>query len=451
MLVFYQILVTTRLFEKNEALILTLLATLVPYNFARITVACARYGLCYLLFLVAFLLVVKYMSSRRVVTRVAALILFFVSFDTNSLLLFYIIALAYIAYRERDSLRSLRDVVRKCVEYIDFLLLPLVYYAVKTLFFVPYGIYADYNSISAQNIDRSPYEFLLVMRHSFVGVIWGSLTTAASALVASALLIFLTYWLVGRRVQLSGEAARHGSAARRFWLGVLLLYAGVLPYLAIGRDGATFGLEWESRDQLLLGIGAAFVLYYALDYLSKRLRLGPWPARAVFVLLIAAFIVTNMTVYLAFQADWFKQVAIVENVEDLPVVKDNATFTVQDNAGTLNAMGRHIQFYEYNGMLKQAFGDETRLAAWTSDIGGFADPGFLALCVERPQYNFKDYAYVAPMHTIVIDGGVGGRGPLGTVRLLAKQIFDPAAFREDVKRVVSVRVEPVEQVVAPAQ
>ena len=56
-----------------------------------------------------------------------------------------------------------------------------------------------------------------------------------------------------------------------------LFYLGVLPYLAIGRQGPTFGSEWESRDQLLLGIGAAFMLYYGVTYLFARLHLGVRP------------------------------------------------------------------------------------------------------------------------------------------------------------------------------
>lgn len=224
-----------------------------------------------------------------------------------------------------------------------------------------------------------------------------------------------------------------------------------MPYLAVGRAGATFGREWESRDQLLLGIGAGFMLYYGLKYLFGRFDFGAKPQRLVIAVLVASFVLANMTAYLQFQADWFKQVSLIENFRGMPEVRDNTTFAVDDRATALNAMNRHIQFYEYTGMLKQAFGTTTRLAALASDIGAFSDPAFLAMCVERPQYNFQDYVASAPTHSIVVEQGPRGSGLAATGRLLAEQLLKPAEFKEDVKLILQVRVEPVAQATAPPQ
>lgn len=452
MLALHQILLNTRLFDKNEAFFLTLFATIIPYNFARITTMCVHYAVCYLLFLLAFLALQAYMSKKKATLRLLSLALFFLSFGTESLMVFYAVVVAYVIYCERARLRSFKGGMKTLGRYADFVLVPIAFYAMKAIFLVPYGIYLNRNTIGIDRIEHSPYEYLLSLKASLLNVISGSVASAAATLVVSALLVLGTYWVlarvVGRPSSMQGERR---VAARRFLLGALLFYLGVLPYLAIGRDGATFGLEWESRDQLLLGIGAAFLLYYALDYLSKRFRIGAWPQRIVMVLLVSAFIVTNASTYLRFQVDWFKQAAIIENVSADSVVKDNTTFIVDDRATALNAMERHVQFYEYNGMLKRAFGTDTRLAAWGSDIGAFANPSFLALCVERPQYNFKDYTYAAPTHTIVVDAGTRQVGFLSGARLLAEELFDPALFRADVKQVVTVRVEPIGQAVAPAQ
>ena len=118
---------------------------------------------------------------------------------------------------------------------------------------------------------------------------------------------------------------------------------------------------------------------------------------------------------------------------------------------SLYVMNRHIQFYEYNGMLRQAFGTTTRLAAPSTDIVAFANPAFLAMCVERPRYNFQDYVYAAPEPTIVIAAGTRRLGLAAMARLLAEEVFKPATFRADVKQVLAVRAEPVEKAAVPSQ
>jgi hypothetical protein len=297
-----------------------------------------------------------------------------------------------------------------------------------------------------QNIVRSPSEFLLSLRASFLDVVVGSFDLASVAAVVVALvLIVAAYALFSGRVR--DDAVGGGgwpAAARRLLLGVLFFYLGVLPYLAIGREGRTFGSEWESRDQLLLGIGAAFILFYGLTLLFDLMHAGAWIRQLVFAVLVACFVLANVTMYLQFQADWFKQAGIIEHMRGETAIRDNTTFAVEDRIPELNAMNRHVQFYEYTGMLVQAFGTRTRLAAPASDISAFSNPAFLALCVERAQYNLQDYKAATPSHLIVIDRGKDrslGLAAMG--KLITEELLNPAAFRARAKELVSMKVEPL--------
>lgn len=444
MLVTYRILVRTKLFGPNTALLLTLLATLIPHNFARVTMACAGYAVYYLLFLLAFLALVEYIERRRIILRLTSLLLFFVSFGTSSLLVYYLLALMYLAWHERPSPMSLKGVAKGIASYLDFIVIPLVLYALKSAFFVPHGMYANYQAISSGNITQSFHEFVLSVWSSFAGVIGRSLAIAAGSPVLVIMLTIAVYWLLGKRAPERGARVdARVSAAKRFLLGAVAFYLGVLPYLVIGRNGATFGAEWESRDQLLLGIGAALMLFYGLMYVFATVPVGVRLQRFVLAVLVASFVLTNVTTYLQFQADWFKQVAFMEIVRGMPQIRDNTTFAVDDRAGALNAMERHVQFYEYNGMLRQVFGTDTRLAARASDISFLLSrPAYLAMFVERPQYGFKDYVPGAPTQTIVIDAGERGLGLASMARLLGEEILRPAAFREHVRQTLVVRVEP---------
>ena len=73
------------------------------------------------------------------------------------------------------------------------------------------------------------------------------------------------------------------------------------------------------------------------------------------------------------------------------------------------------------------------------------------MCVERPQYNFQDYVYTPPTHTIVVETGSARLGLASMGRLLVEELLDPAAFRRDVKKVLAVRTEPLPPAPAPAE
>ena len=238
MLVGYQVLVKSRLFGKNAAFLLTLFATLMPFNSARVTMACASSPRATCCFFWALTLV-AYMADRKTALRLASLALFFVSFGTNSLLVYYLVPLLYVVYCERASLRSLEATARRALSYLDFILLPVVFYALKAAFLVPYGIYKGYNKITVANLTRSPWSSCGACAPRSSEVVWGSLDVSTlGALVVGIVLIAVTYWVIAKRAP---ERRRAGTPSRLpaqwFVFGVVLFFLGILPYLAIGRGG----------------------------------------------------------------------------------------------------------------------------------------------------------------------------------------------------------------------
>ncbi len=71
---------------------------LFPVNFARISIATSHYALCYFIFFFAWFILSKYILKKRKFFRLLSLILFFISFSLNSLLVFYSIVIMYIIY-----------------------------------------------------------------------------------------------------------------------------------------------------------------------------------------------------------------------------------------------------------------------------------------------------------------------------------------------------------------
>ena len=113
--------------------------------------------MCYLLFLLAFYPRVKYMSTKWGVFPIVALLLFSGLFGTNSLLVFYVVGVfPYIADCETLSVlfaqRHVLDVV--CSADSDFLPIPVGFFVMKLLFFVPHGISVPTTTRSVSRTSR---------------------------------------------------------------------------------------------------------------------------------------------------------------------------------------------------------------------------------------------------------------------------------------------------------
>ncbi len=115
-----------------------------------------------------------------------------------------------------------------------------------------------------------------------------------------------------------------------------------------------------SRNQLLIPLGASFILYYILRIFFREIGLRTNIKFFFYSILIALFLCTNVFIYLDYQKDWFKQLSLIENFKTSSVMKNNHKFLFTDNTKDLNARGRVYGFYEWNGMMEYIFKDESR-------------------------------------------------------------------------------------------
>ena len=69
--------------------------------------------------------------------------------------------------------------------------------------------------------------------------------------------------------------------------------------------------------------------------------------------------------------DWQKQLRLIQLFSGNPEIERAALIVVDDNTMYLNAMGRVYRHYEWNGLLKSAFGDERRFGIQRFDIAPY--------------------------------------------------------------------------------
>lgn len=331
-----RILARTRLFPDGARLAVVLLFLVLPFNAARVAAINFPYTLTTFFFFLAW-----YLMDRQ---RIAALALFTLGFFTPSLLMFYALPILDAAYRG-GYLRSVREMLRFGVRRLDFLLLPFLFFAVRQWSFAPSGTYAGYQSnYSLRNILPSA-------RAQWVDAL--DLPLRLDTLLFLALLP-LVWMLLARAASSRPDDGRVTAPRLATWaaLGVAAFLLGAVPYWILGLPPSF--TEWASRHQLLLPLGTALLLVAAVWALPVRLR------TAAMAVALAGSLSFGIGTSYAFWVDWQKQQVLIELFRRDPAIAKADFIVFVDRTRYLNAIARYYRFYEWNGLLVEAFGTEKR-------------------------------------------------------------------------------------------
>ena len=332
---------------------IVLLFLLLPFNLARVALIDFPYTLCYFLFFLAWQLMDRF--------RIAALALFFLSFNTNSLLVIYALPVLDMLYRS-GHLASLKSALGFGIRRIDYLLLPFVYFFVKFYFFAPSGLYEGYNqSYSTQNLmesailQRDDFFHLFKLLREVVGVeLWLFLSLFVFLFVKNKPLIATPQkWI------------SWGLLA----IGLLAFFLGAFPYWILGYV-PTFN-DWSSRHQLLLPLGSALIIVGILSFNNLN---GKTKAHSIIIrgsqtinasvisIIVGASLAFNVSSYATLFIDWQKQKQLIHLFSKNADLERAGLVVFVDATEQLNGLGRKQRSYEWNGMLEAAFGNQKRFA-----------------------------------------------------------------------------------------
>lgn len=324
-----------------------LLFLVLPFNLARVALIDFPYTLCYFLFFWAW-----YLMDRQ---RLVALLLFFLSFNTNSLLVFYALPIIDMVYRG-GGFNSIGSFIRAVYKKSDFLFIPFVYFVIKLEFFAPYGRYKGYNenpSISkispafhAQISDITNFNvnLMLVVVLAVGMFILLKLRDSGKLVCPKPPLILLATLLV---------------------LGVVSLFLAGVPYWSIGKVPSFY--EWNSRHQLLFPLGGALTLTALLFLFGQSVRM------IVLSVIIAASLSFGIEKYYSFFIDWNKQRELINVMAGNLTMENSDLIVFVDRTKDLNAFHRNPRFYEWNGLMERAFGDQKRFGVELKDYKNYAN------------------------------------------------------------------------------
>jgi len=377
-LLVFKICLETKWLTKVEATGIALLSLVYPAYQTAVEMSTFRYLVFYCIFLYVILQLWKTIrvEAPLVLTpwrRLLLLLLLFFSFNLNSLLVFYfpLILTLFWSLKESNAHLSWTAVLKKHVpSKLDFIAVPFIFFAIKNIFSPTSGVYANYNKLNLNPASLGTHVGTYIEN-----ALVGQFEVALSGLLAHPfllLLIFaLTYLAYAKYQPETNETENPPGDTPAILLVAfagLLLVSAIFPYAAVAQSPSLEG--WHTRHALLASLPVALLvvsllrpMWFIFAGQARGAMDGRFAALLIGVLLLASFSLSTISTYISWQARAVKDKAIIGILADTPILKGISVFWVDDQYPLGGE--RLYRFYEWAGMLKKAWGGESRIGFQT--------------------------------------------------------------------------------------
>ncbi len=348
--------------DRHSRYILVLFFLVLPLNWARVAIIDFPYTLGYFFFFLAWYLLGK--------NRPLALLFFLFSFNINSLLVFYSIPILEWYFRNHSF--DLKGLWNWTVSKLDFIALPFLFWYVKTNYFKPYGLYQGYNeSFNLNNLLLTP----LHMVQDFL------------YLKINLFLIFMFFAIAALKKWPLIE--QKNNIGRFVFSGSIAFLVGCFPYWILGHVPTFF--EWTSRHQLLIPLGLSLILVSLIKLSNLKSQ------HSIVTLVVTLSIALNVQIYYELYCDNIKKKELVELLKKNDDIR-NADLIIFNDL-TTTPMKTVTRFYEWNGIMKAAFGDQRRFGININEAEDFKAGRFNQYFKE--ELNAGSYKKISPTTLLV--------------------------------------------------
>ena len=330
-LAMFGILSKITILEYSQRRFFILLFIILPFNTARVALQSFHYTIGYVLFFVAWYVIINFYSRA---SYCLSLILFFFSFAMHSLLPFYLLPVLHLFVLE--EIKSLLMVLGWIRRNIVLIMLPLIYWTIRHFFWPEEALYHD---ITASRVYRSVNFPILI-----------------------SVLLLILY-----QIQRRFAAKRHG--LRIVMVGIFSMSMGILAYVVHGffESDWTFGgkylitflgrSDWYSRHQILQPLGAALVTVGVIELISKFRRNEMKKLQS---LILAICVVINTGFGFEYVVDYSKQKVVISELKRVGDDKAKSVTQFVDQTTLLNARGHLYRPWDWSGLIWRAYGFEAR-------------------------------------------------------------------------------------------
>lgn len=428
----YYIISKVDYFDKHSRFFIVLFFLVAPLYSSKMVPSIAAFYLPVMFYFIGFTTLVKFVHSKNVLYRILALILFTLSFSTNSVLVFYFIIFIFLYYFHFNSFNGILEFIKNMLliskKYIDFLLIPFLYYIYKSIYMVPFGLYDGYNSVSLLKM-LNPIKYFESIGRNFFDPIFSSLQETSLIIV---FLIFFIYIIdiFKKNKHLNMIQDEKKKQLLLFVIGFIIFIFATMPYIAVDKM-PKMGFS-DSRFQILLPLGFSILLYYSVLLIFKNNF-----RKYILFVLIFSFITFNIKDQFAWNIDWQYQQSIKQNIEDSEIIKNNSTFLVINQLNDKFYNSRKPPFYEFSGISKQALGTDDKLFVYKSE-----DVEKYKKIFQYKHYNISNWIESNLVKIYFINTNIQSSNSkiLKTIlKLKYLEIFDKESYKIEVKKLVEIK------------
>jgi len=344
----YKICGQTKLLNRGESLLVAVIFLTFPVFHVGVEMTIIPYLFLYLLYWLAVFLTFKSEESTGpagYAWRVLSLLIFFVSFSLYSLLVFFfgfiLVLVLHVRYYRGYSWRQI--VTRFLPGHLDYIIMPFLFWILSQRFF---GL-SDFYAKASDKLVKFDWVPIKDCFSGFVHyVFYDQWIAAAGNLRAlplfSLLVLLVAYWSYkAYRVTILRWLGIGGRPWYFIIIGAVLFLAGTFPYTAVGAYPRMY--SWDTRNAILAGLPIALIVVglFRLVF-SSKLKVLNHLAFMTLVMIISAFILSNINAYLYWQSVWIKNRSIIYNLSQKKMCP--AYFCFLDRSKNQAAGGRSWSF-----------------------------------------------------------------------------------------------------------
>ncbi len=324
----FHILSTVKVLTTEHVRIITILFLILPINSARVAMINFSYSYSLFFFYLAWYLLV---TKRSRFVRYLSIPLFLLSFDTLSLIAFFVVPCAHFLYMKLSVPEPNRR--NAYLSSALFAALSPLYWIIERQFNPSQAGWIDYYTLRP------------------IGVLRGLLFLFVC-------LILILWFLKSRK-----RGIPENNSYAIIIAGATITAIGAFPYIVggylveISEWMIAFvprSSDWASRHQLLLGLGFAVAVAGVVGVIGSEFK------RHFLAVLFGLCVLLNMTFMHGYYLDSLKQDQLVAAFQRSSELKNSRVIMINDLTDRYNARGRVYQNYEWDGILAKAFGDSSR-------------------------------------------------------------------------------------------
>lgn len=313
----------------SQRRLVVLLFLLLPFNTARVALMMFHYSVAFFFFFLGWYLLVTFRLTK---ICYFSLIFFFYSFQMHSLLFFYLLPIAHAFFLSET--KSFKECLQWLIKNAGFLLLPFLYWIMRSLYWPEEVLYHDVG------LDKALGSIYFVL-------ISGGLL----------LLVFV----------LQRKLAAIKQSLQIIFVGLLCIFVGIFAYVLLGVFPSSLSFfskyivtflgrsDWYSRHQILQPLGAALLIVGVIALLPKQTKKLSMQVQIAVLTLCVVF---NVGFGFEYVVDNAKQREVVNQLKESGEGKSISGFMFIDQTTVLNARGREYRYRDWQGLISLAFDSE---------------------------------------------------------------------------------------------